>query len=234
MPVVVGLVVIWTVLADPQPDLPVQREPGEPALRVGRRRRDRAGHRLRAAGRRDRPVGRLGQRPRRARCSASCSSATGCRCWLAILAAVVLGAVIGCGVRAVVQPVRGAELRHHARRPARLPRAAALRARHQGSINLPFDSGLVNFAQLDFVPAWLSYASRSLAARRAVRRRLPARAGSAASAGLSAHRRARARAAQRGVLVVLAFVVCYLNQTRGVGWMFVFFVALVAGHALRC
>src|SRR3954454_9046591 len=27
----------------------------------------------------------------------------------------------------------------------------------KGAVNLPFDSGLVKFAQLDFVPAWLSY-----------------------------------------------------------------------------
>ncbi|MEO3892445.1 sugar ABC transporter permease [Nonomuraea sp. B5E05] len=96
----------------------------------------------------------------------------------------------------------------------------------KGSINLPFDSGLVNFAQLDFVPAWLSYTFAGIAAvwlfasgfLHAQQRR---------RAGLSARSVTALAARSVALLVVLAFVVWYLGQTRGVGWMFVFFVALV-------
>ncbi|TDC90312.1 sugar ABC transporter permease [Nonomuraea deserti] len=96
----------------------------------------------------------------------------------------------------------------------------------KGSINLPFDSALVNFAQLDFVPAWLSYTFAGIAAvwlfasgfLHAQQRR---------RAGLSARSVTTLAARSVALLVVLAFVVWYLGQTRGVGWMFVFFVALV-------
>lgn len=95
----------------------------------------------------------------------------------------------------------------------------------KGSINLPFDSPLVYFAQLAFVPIWLSYVLVA-----------------AAAAGLFAtdyfHSRARRIAglsamsmqnvALRSILllVVLGVAVSYLNQSRGVGWMFIFFIAL--------
>ncbi|TDE40534.1 sugar ABC transporter permease [Nonomuraea mesophila] len=96
----------------------------------------------------------------------------------------------------------------------------------KGSINLPFDSGLVNFAQLDFVPAWLSYTFAIVAAvwlfasgfLHARQRR---------GAGLSAKSVTALAVRSAALLVVLAFVVWYLGQTRGVGWMFVFFVGLV-------
>jgi D-xylose transport system permease protein len=95
-----------------------------------------------------------------------------------------------------------------------------------GSVNLPFDSGLVHFAQLAFLPAWLAYT-------------LVVAAAVALFAGGYAHARARRKAglsdrsvralAARSVLLLLGlgFAVWYLNRTRGVGWMFVFFVALV-------
>ncbi|XAS67687.1 sugar ABC transporter permease [Micrococcaceae bacterium Sec5.7] len=95
----------------------------------------------------------------------------------------------------------------------------------KGSINLPFDSALVYFAQLAFVPPWLSYVLVVVAA-----------------GGLFAtdylHARARRNAGlsfmavhsmmSRSVLVLLGLgvVTWYMNQTRGVGWMFVFFIAL--------
>ncbi|MHA7288817.1 sugar ABC transporter permease [Arthrobacter sp. MDT3-24] len=95
----------------------------------------------------------------------------------------------------------------------------------KGSINLPFDSPLVYFAQLAFVPIWLSYVLVA-----------------AAAAGMFAtdyfHSRARRIAglsamsvqnvALRAVLllVVLVVAVSYLNQSRGVGWMFILFIAL--------
>jgi D-xylose transport system permease protein len=96
----------------------------------------------------------------------------------------------------------------------------------QGSVNLPFDSALVSFAQLDFVPAWLSYVLAAVAAvamfvtgyETMVRRR---RANlSASSVNLLVIRSA-------ALLVALELVCWYLNQDRGVGWMVVFFVVLV-------
>lgn len=95
-----------------------------------------------------------------------------------------------------------------------------------GSINLPFDSVLVAFAQQAFVPPWLSYVLVVVGAAGLLgtglahaRRRRAAGLSSASTAGIAA------RAAL--LLVGVGAVVWYLNQTRGVGWMFVFFVALV-------
>ena len=97
-----------------------------------------------------------------------------------------------------------------------------------GAINLPFGSGLVFFAQLAFLPDWLSYvfvllaagslfASRFLLARE--RRR----------AGLSARSTRSIAIESVAVLVGLGLVVWYLNLARGVGWMVVFFAVLVIG-----
>jgi D-xylose transport system permease protein len=96
----------------------------------------------------------------------------------------------------------------------------------KGSINLPFDSGLVNFAQLDFVPPWLSYALAVVAALWLFASGY-LYAGQRRAAGLSARSTSILVARSAALLVVLAFVVWYLGRTRGVGWMFVFFVALV-------
>ena len=95
-----------------------------------------------------------------------------------------------------------------------------------GSVNLPFDSALVRFAQLAFVPAWLSYLLVVLAAgalfvtgfRHARNRR---------RAGLSGTSLRTLIARSVLLLAGLGFAVWYLNRTRGVGWMFVLFVALV-------
>ena len=96
----------------------------------------------------------------------------------------------------------------------------------QGSVNLPFDSTLVGFAQLDFVPHWLSYVLAALASlalfvsgyETMARRR---------KANLSARSLNVLVIRSVALLVVLELVVWYLNQDRGVGWMVVFFVALV-------
>lgn len=96
----------------------------------------------------------------------------------------------------------------------------------KGSVNLPFDSGLVKFAQLNFVTPWVSYVLVAL--------------GSAALF-LTGHVRARARRAAGlaapsvralvlrsvAMLAGLGVAVWYLNRTRGVGWMFVLFLVLV-------
>lgn len=95
-----------------------------------------------------------------------------------------------------------------------------------GAINLPYDSSLVRFAQLAFVPAWLSYVFVALAG---------------AGLFLSGFGKSRARraaglsAASMGALILrsgvgtllLLAAVWYLNRGRGVGWMFVFFLVLV-------
>ncbi|MEV6153107.1 sugar ABC transporter permease [Nonomuraea sp. NPDC052129] len=146
--------------------------------------------------------------------------------WLAILAAVIMGAVIGWVY---------AQLFNRFGVPSFVITMAGLLAflglqlyvlGTKGSINLPFDSGLVNFAQLDFVPAWLSYCFAVIAAvwlfasgylHAQERRR----------AGLSAKSLSMLLVRSLALLVVLAFVVYYLGQTRGIGWMFIFFVALV-------
>lgn len=95
-----------------------------------------------------------------------------------------------------------------------------------GTVNLPFDSFLVYIGQLAFVPVWLGYGFAILAGAalfatwylRARRRR---------TAGLSAQRTSSIVVASVGLAIALVFVVWYLYQARGVGWMFVFFVALV-------
>jgi len=95
-----------------------------------------------------------------------------------------------------------------------------------GSINIPFTSALVGFAQLDFVPPLLSYILAALGAAAvflsgytlAARRRRAALSASSIQAIL---------ARTIAVLVALEFVTWYLNRGRGVGWMFVFFAVLV-------
>ncbi|WP_425836805.1 sugar ABC transporter permease [Microbacterium sp. PA5] len=95
-----------------------------------------------------------------------------------------------------------------------------------GSINLPFDSWIVQFAQQMFLPPWLSYvlvvASVSAyawsARRRAVRR---------AAANLDSRSTWEIVTRSAVTLVLLLGAAWYLNLSRGVGVMFVFFVALV-------
>ncbi|MEV5986967.1 sugar ABC transporter permease [Streptomyces sp. NPDC052051] len=98
--------------------------------------------------------------------------------------------------------------------------------RGQNAINLPYDSTLVRFAQLWFVPHWLAYALAVAAA-----------GGFLATGWVRARTRRRAELSSSSLqwlvtqslllLAALLFAVSYLNRTRGVAWMFVFFVALV-------
>ncbi|HEY9309877.1 MAG TPA: sugar ABC transporter permease [Microbacterium sp.] len=95
-----------------------------------------------------------------------------------------------------------------------------------GSIAIPFDSWLVQFAQQMFLPAWASYVVAVLAV---------------AAFAWSLLRRARRRAAanlvsqsyteiavRSGVLLAFLLVATwYLNLYRGVGVMFLFFLALI-------
>lgn len=95
-----------------------------------------------------------------------------------------------------------------------------------GTINIPFDSPLVYFAQLAFVPPILSYIFVVLAAGSLFAiGYTTARARRAA--GLSAQPIKLIAVKSGALLIVLGFVAFYLNITRGVGWMFIFFIALV-------
>ena len=96
----------------------------------------------------------------------------------------------------------------------------------QGTINLPFESPLVYFAQLAFVPAWLSYLM-VIAAAGSLFLIGYSRARERRAADLSAQATAVIAVQSLALLVGLGFAAWYLNQARGIGWMFVFFVALV-------
>jgi D-xylose transport system permease protein len=95
-----------------------------------------------------------------------------------------------------------------------------------GSVNLPFKSGLVSFAQLDFLPHWLSYVLATAAGMAtfatgyqvAIKRR---------EANLSARSNQVLLLRAGFVLALLLVVAWYLNKDRGVGWMVVFFAGLV-------
>ncbi|GEA86175.1 sugar ABC transporter permease [Cellulomonas cellasea] len=96
-----------------------------------------------------------------------------------------------------------------------------------GSVNLPFESWLVQVSQRGFLPAGVSYALVVLVV-----------VGHAASLLVGRARRERAElpvpsltvvAARVGVLaLVLGGAVAYLNTNRGVGFTFALFVGLVA------
>ncbi len=95
-----------------------------------------------------------------------------------------------------------------------------------GSINLPYGSWLVNFGQLMVMPAWLSHALALapavvvlVAGLRTMERRRSANLHAGSMGGLIF---------KVAVMVVgLQVVVWYLNLGRGVPWMFGLFVALV-------
>jgi D-xylose transport system permease protein len=95
-----------------------------------------------------------------------------------------------------------------------------------GSINLPYGSWLVNFGQLMVMPAWLSHALALapaavvlVAGLRIMERRRSANLHAGSMGGLIF---------KVAVMVVgLQVVVWYLNLGRGVPWMFGLFVALV-------
>lgn len=96
----------------------------------------------------------------------------------------------------------------------------------KGAVNLPFDSPLVQFTQIQYVPAWLSYVFVVVAATALLASGM-AHARERRKAGLSAQSVTVLALRSVALLVMLGLVVAFLNQTRGVGWMFVFFVALV-------
>jgi D-xylose transport system permease protein len=95
-----------------------------------------------------------------------------------------------------------------------------------GSINLPYGSALVNFGQMLVMPDAVSYALAALIGialfltsyRTAVRR---------AAADLSSRSRGGLMLQALVTIVTLEAIVFYLNQDRGVPWMFGLFVGLV-------
>lgn len=95
-----------------------------------------------------------------------------------------------------------------------------------GSINLPFDSWIVLFAQQMFLPAWASYVGVGVAVAAYVWT-LTTRARRRAAASLDSQGYVEI-AVRSGILfAVLAVSAWYLNLSRGVGVMFLFFLLLV-------
>nr|WP_240929492.1 sugar ABC transporter permease [Streptomyces coryli] len=98
--------------------------------------------------------------------------------------------------------------------------------RGENAINLPYDSGLVKFAQLWFVPDALAYAF-AVAAAGGFLATGWIRARSRRAAGLSSVSLQWLSVQALLLAAGLLFAVYYLNRTRGVPWMFMLFVALV-------
>lgn len=95
-----------------------------------------------------------------------------------------------------------------------------------GSINIPFDSWIVQFGQQWFLPAWASYTLIALSvAAYAFNEVSLSRRRSAA--GLSATRASLIAVRSGGMLVGLGLAAWYLHLTRGVGVMFGVFLLLV-------
>ncbi|MFJ4840838.1 sugar ABC transporter permease [Streptomyces sp. NPDC088746] len=98
--------------------------------------------------------------------------------------------------------------------------------RGQNAINLPYDSALVKFAQVWFVPDALAYALMLLTAGGFLAVGL-ARSRSRRRAGLSSVSPRWLAVQSLALAAALLFAAYYLNRTRGVPWMFVLFVVLV-------
>lgn len=95
-----------------------------------------------------------------------------------------------------------------------------------GSINLPPDSGIVTFAQRLFLPDWASYAV-VVAAVAAFVWSSVRRARRRAAADLLTQSYTEIAVRSSALLAVLLLAAWYLNLSRGVGVMFLFFLLLV-------
>jgi len=95
-----------------------------------------------------------------------------------------------------------------------------------GSINIPFDSWIVQFAQLMFLPDWLSYLLAGFAALAYVGSHLSL-ANRRLRAGLLPEPRTAILLRGALLIVALMFGAWYLNTDRGIGLMFLLFVMLV-------
>ena len=151
---------------------------------------------------------------------------TGWPVWLAVLAAIAAGAVVG---------LIYAQLFNRFGMPSFVSTLAGLLAilglqlyilGQSGSINLPYGSAMVNIGQSLFMPHVIAFIVALLPGivvfatgyRTAERRR---------SAGLSAQSLNALLVRVVVLTVALEVVAFYLNLDRGVPWMFCFFVALV-------
>lgn len=94
-----------------------------------------------------------------------------------------------------------------------------------GSINIPFDSGLVRFAQLDFVARPFSYPLVALVPVVLLLTGLE-RARARRRRSLSSRSTPSLLVQAGAVLAVLEAATWYLNRSRGIGWMFVLFAVL--------
>jgi D-xylose transport system permease protein len=145
---------------------------------------------------------------------------------LAILAAVVAGAIIG---------LIYAELFNRFGMPSFVATLAGLLAvlglqlyilGPTGSINLPYGSSMVNFGQLLVMPKPLSYVLAVIPG--ILHLLLGLRAGSRRrQAGLSAQSLGSLVVRSAALTIVCVLAVAYLNQGRGIPWMFGLFGALV-------
>ena len=95
-----------------------------------------------------------------------------------------------------------------------------------GSIGIPFDSWIVQFAQQMYLPAWASYVVAVLAVA-AFAWSLVRRAQRRAAAYLVSQSYTQIALRSAALLVFLVVAAWYLNLHRGVGVMFVFFLVLV-------
>jgi len=94
-----------------------------------------------------------------------------------------------------------------------------------GSINIPFDSWIVQFGQQWFLPAWASYTLSGIAVAVFVWGQF-AQARRREAAGLSTTSTGLILVRASALLVVLGVATWYLNLSRGVGAMFTLFVLL--------
>ena len=146
--------------------------------------------------------------------------------WLAVLAALAAGAVIG-----FIYSV----LFNRFGMPSFVSTLAGLLAilglqlyilGESGSINLPYGSGMVDLGQSWFIPAILAYVIAAVPGIAT----LFSGIGTAArrkQAGLSSQSLGGTVATAVAITVALELIVWYLNKDRGVPWMFGLFVALV-------
>lgn len=95
-----------------------------------------------------------------------------------------------------------------------------------GSIAIPFDSWIVQFAQQMFLPVWASYVVAVLAVAAFAWSRVR-RARRRAAANLVSQSYAEIAVRAGMLLAFLLLATWYLNQYRGIGVMFLFFLALV-------
>ena len=100
-----------------------------------------------------------------------------------------------------------------------------------GSINIPFDSWIVQFGQQMFLPPLVSYALIAIVVL-AYGWRLVAQARRRTDAGLAAMSTSVIAVRVAALLVILGVAAWYLNLTRGVGVMFVVFLLLATAMNL--